>query len=80
MYTQCIKLVSYEYIACQEEKKGSLILSEFTGATQSLNGALIVNPWNNDELSDAINEALTLLPEKKQAKNLPLNKRMSLIF
>ena len=62
-----MNLVSYEYIACQQEKKGSLILSEFTGAAQSLNGALIVNPWNNDELSDAINEALTLLPEKKQA-------------
>lgn len=72
-----MNLVSYEYIACQEEKKGSLILSEFTGAAQSLNGALIVNPWNNDELSDAINEALTLLPEKKQANWEKLYKYIS---
>ncbi|CCE61315.1 hypothetical protein TPHA_0A02330 [Tetrapisispora phaffii CBS 4417] len=63
-----MNLVSYEYIACQEEKHGSLILSEFTGAAQSLNGALIVNPWNTDELSDAINESLTL-PEEKRVAN-----------
>lgn len=60
-----MNLVSYEYIACQEEKKGSLILSEFAGAAQSLNGAIIVNPWNIEELSDAIKESLTLPIEKK---------------
>lgn len=62
-----MNLVSYEYIACQQEKKGSLILSEFTGAAQSLNGALIVNPWNTDELAEAIHESLTLPTEKKDA-------------
>ena len=64
-----MNLVSYEYIACQEEKHGSLILSEFTGAAQSLNGAIIVNPWNTDELSHAIYEALTLPEEKKKANH-----------
>lgn len=63
-----MNLVSYEYIACQEEKKGSLILSEFTGAAQSLVGALIVNPWSADELSQAIYESLTL-PEEKRIVN-----------
>lgn len=72
-----MNLVSYEYIACQEEKKGSLILSEFTGAAQSLNGALIVNPWNTDELSDAINEALTLPDEKKNSNWEKLYKYIS---
>jgi trehalose 6-phosphate synthase len=64
-----MNLVSYEYIACQEEKHGSLILSEFTGAAQSLNGALIVNPWNTDELSHAIYESLTIPDEKKKANH-----------
>ncbi|CDR39502.1 CYFA0S03e04104g1_1 [Cyberlindnera fabianii] len=67
-----MNLVSYEYIACQEEKKGSLILSEFTGAAQSLNGALIVNPWNTDELSQAIYESLTLPEAKKEANHQKL--------
>lgn len=60
-----MNLVSYEYIACQQKNKGSLILSEFAGAAQSLNGALIVNPWNIDELADAIHEGLTISEEKK---------------
>ena len=62
-----MNLVSYEYIACQQENKGTLILSEFAGAAQSLNGAVIVNPWNTDELSDAIHEGLTISTEKKTA-------------
>lgn len=61
-----MNLVSYEYIACQQENKGALILSEFAGAAQSLNGAIIVNPWNTEELSDAIKESLTLPDEKKE--------------
>ncbi|CCE88986.1 Piso0_001781 [Millerozyma farinosa CBS 7064] len=63
-----MNLVSYEYIACQQDNKGALILSEFAGAAQSLNGAIIVNPWNTEELSDAIKESLTL-PDEKKAHN-----------
>ena len=44
---------------------GVLILSEFAGAAQSLNGALIVNPWNTEELASAINEAVTMSPEQR---------------
>lgn len=63
-----MNLVCYEFIACQEDNKGALILSEFAGAAQSLNGALIVNPWNIEDMSDAIKESLTL-PEEKKALN-----------
>ncbi|KAH6913160.1 alpha,alpha-trehalose-phosphate synthase t [Coprinopsis sp. MPI-PUGE-AT-0042] len=41
-----MNLVSYEYIACQQERQGAMILSEFAGAAQSLNGSLVVNPWD----------------------------------
>ncbi|KAG7698332.1 hypothetical protein KL930_001993 [Ogataea haglerorum] len=61
-----MNLVSYEYIACQQERKGSLVLSEFAGAAQSLNGALVVNPWNTEELSEAIYEGLIMSDEKRR--------------
>lgn len=35
-----MNLVSYEYIACQQNNHGVLILSEFAGAAQSLNGTI----------------------------------------
>lgn len=37
-----------------------MILSEFAGAAQSLNGSLIVNPWDSQQVADAIHEAVTL--------------------
>ncbi|CAO1619105.1 unnamed protein product [Jaminaea pallidilutea] len=55
-----MNLVSYEYIACQQDRNGVMILSEFAGAAQSLNGSLIVNPWDKFAVADAINEALTM--------------------
>jgi trehalose-6-phosphate synthase len=55
-----MNLVSYEYIATQQKRHGVMILSEFTGAAQSLNGSIVVNPWNTEELANAINEAITL--------------------
>nr|POE93561.1 alpha,alpha-trehalose-phosphate synthase [udp-forming] 1 [Quercus suber] len=60
-----MNLVAYEYIACQEKRHGSMILSEFTGAAQSLNGSIVVNPWNTEELSDAIHESVTMGEEQR---------------
>lgn len=60
-----MNLVSYEYVACQEERHGVLILSEFAGAAQSLNGALIINPWNTEELAEAIHDAVTMGEEQR---------------
>ncbi|CAA6673002.1 unnamed protein product [Spirodela intermedia] len=56
-----MNLVSYEFVACQEQKKGVLILSEFAGAAQSLGaGALLVNPWNITEVANSIGYALNM--------------------
>ncbi|KAJ1506003.1 Trehalose-6-P synthase/phosphatase complex synthase subunit [Coelomomyces lativittatus] len=63
-----MNLVSYEYITCQGSNYGSLILSEFAGAAQSLNGSIIVNPWNIEELANAFHEAL-IMPEELRKSN-----------
>jgi len=61
-----MNLVSYEYIATQRQNHGVMILSEFTGAAQSLNGSLIINPWNTEEMANAIHDAVTMSPEQRQ--------------
>ena len=33
-----MNLVAYEYVACQQAAKGVLVLSEFAGAAQALEG------------------------------------------
>ncbi|KAF9059413.1 glycosyltransferase family 20 protein [Rhodocollybia butyracea] len=55
-----MNLVSYEYIACQQARQGVMILSEFAGAAQSLNGSIVVNPWDSQQVADAIHEAVTI--------------------
>jgi hypothetical protein len=61
-----MNLVAYEYIASQEKRHGVLILSEFTGAAQSLTRGLIVNPWNTEELADAVHDAVTMGEEQRK--------------
>lgn len=60
-----MNLVSYEYIATQKKRHGVLMLSEFTGAAQSLNGSIIFNPWNIDELAGALHDAVIMGEEQR---------------
>ncbi|KAH8117854.1 TPS1 protein [Phellopilus nigrolimitatus] len=55
-----MNLVSYEYVACQQKRQGAMILSEFAGAAQSLNGSIVVNPWDSQQVANAIYEAVTM--------------------
>ncbi|KAI5478770.1 alpha,alpha-trehalose-phosphate synthase, glycosyltransferase family 20 protein [Pseudohyphozyma bogoriensis] len=61
-----MNLVAFEYLACQQKQHGVLILSEFAGAAHSLNGSLIVNPWNTAEVANAIQKALTMPAETRE--------------
>ncbi|MGZ5189563.1 MAG: bifunctional alpha,alpha-trehalose-phosphate synthase (UDP-forming)/trehalose-phosphatase [Flavisolibacter sp.] len=54
-----MNLVAKEYIASCIDK-GVLILSELTGAASELNEAILVNPTDTDEVSNAIHEALSM--------------------
>ena len=69
-----MNLVSFEYIATQAKRHGVMILSEFTGAAQSLNGSIIVNPWNTEELAGAIHDAVTMGPELRESNFHKLDK------
>ena len=56
-----MNLVSKEYVAAQNpEDPGVPILSRFAGAAEQLVDALIVNPYNVEEMADAIKQALEM--------------------
>jgi trehalose 6-phosphate synthase len=56
-----MNLVAKEYVAAQDPTDpGILILSRFAGAAEELTEALIVNPFDADEIADAMHEALTM--------------------
>ncbi|KAF2001427.1 glycosyltransferase family 20 protein [Amniculicola lignicola CBS 123094] len=57
---------SLEYVICQKDNQGPLILSEFSGTAGSLSGAIHINPWDLGGVADAINEALTMPMEERK--------------
>jgi trehalose 6-phosphate synthase/phosphatase len=71
-----MNLVAKEYIACQTENKGMLILSEMAGAAVELNEAIIINPSDIEETSDAIDKALSMPDEEKEWKILKMQNRL----
>lgn len=60
-----MNLVAKEFVAARNNNSGSLILSRFTGASQELHGALIINPYDIEETADTIKYALEMEPEEQ---------------
>lgn len=63
-----MNLVAKEFVASREDENGVLILSRFAGASQELRSALQINPYDIEGVSDAIHQALTMLPEEKKER------------
>jgi trehalose 6-phosphate synthase len=63
-----MNLVAKEYIASRNDEEGALILSRFAGASHELPDALVVNPYDTDELAQAIQRALTMPPEERKLR------------
>jgi trehalose 6-phosphate synthase/phosphatase len=71
-----MNLVAKEYIAARKDKKGVLILSEFTGASKELTESIIINPNSIDEIAEAIRKALEMPVDEQIAKNTAMQERL----
>lgn len=60
-----MNLVAKEYIASKEDLKGTLILSQFTGAARELTDAILINPYATEEFAEAIKLAIEMPEEEK---------------
>jgi trehalose-6-phosphate synthase len=60
-----MNLIAKEYIATKKTP-GVLILSEFAGASEELNEAIIVNPYDMKETGEAIRTAVEIPVEEKK--------------
>ncbi|WP_428484572.1 alpha,alpha-trehalose-phosphate synthase (UDP-forming) [Rhodopila sp.] len=63
-----MNLVAKEYVAAQDpDDPGVLILSRFAGAADELPEALIVNPYDADEIAEAMHHGLSMdLAERRE--------------
>jgi len=63
-----MNLVAKEFVASCADQQGVLILSELAGAANELSEALLVNPLDENELAEAILQALTMDVEVQRRK------------
>jgi trehalose-6-phosphate synthase len=63
-----MNLVAKEFVAAREDEGGALILSQFTGATRELRDAIIVNPYDTEQLADSIQLALEMNPDDRRER------------
>lgn len=63
-----MNLVAKEFVACQVEERGVLLLSRFTGSAEEIEGAVLINPFNVDGFVAAIRTALEMSPEERRRR------------
>ncbi len=69
-----MNLVAKEYISSRSDHKGMLILSQFTGAARELTDAVLINPYDCDEFSEGIFQALNLTEDDRNKRMIKMRK------
>lgn len=72
-----MNLVAKEFCAAQNSvNPGALILSELAGAAGELNGALMVNPFNQEQIVEALKTAMQMTPKERWEHMQPLQEQV----
>ena len=62
-----MNLVAKEFVAAREDEDGVLVLSEMAGAAQQLHDALLINPYDVDGFTAALEQAIDMpLDERRR--------------
>lgn len=72
-----MNLVAKEYVAAQKPSDpGVLVLSQFAGAAEELTEALIVNPYDIDEMARQLHRALEMPLEERRERHAALRRKV----
>jgi len=75
-----MNLVAKEFVACQLDNRGVLVLSRFAGAAEELDGALEVNPYDCESFGATIREALLMSEDERIERLNRLRRSLRTIF
>ncbi|RKY32349.1 MAG: trehalose-6-phosphate synthase [Candidatus Omnitrophota bacterium] len=64
-----MNLVAKEFISSRSDEGGMLVLSQFTGAARELIESITINPYDRDQFSQGILEAIKL-PDKERIRRM----------
>jgi alpha,alpha-trehalose-phosphate synthase [UDP-forming] len=63
-----MNLVAKEFVAARQDEQGVLVLSRFTGAARELPDALLINPYDIEQMAEAIRFALEMDAEERKTR------------
>ena len=63
-----MNLVAKEFVTARDDDRGVLVLSKFTGAAQELPDAVLVNPFDVEQMADGLYSALTMSVEEQERR------------
>ena len=72
-----MNLVAKEFVAARDDELGVLVLSQFTGAARDLTEALIVNPYDLSQSSDALAAALAMTQTEQRERMRSMRRMVS---
>ena len=72
-----MNLVAKEFVATRVKGDGVLILSEMAGASKELYESVLVNPFDLNQMADALLIAIQMPTEEQQKRNQSMQKRLS---
>jgi trehalose 6-phosphate synthase len=77
-----MNLVAKEFVSARTDNKGVLILSQYTGASRELVEAIQVNPYDLDQLADALRTAFVMDGKevRRRMKNMRSNLEQNSIY
>jgi trehalose-6-phosphate synthase len=71
-----MNLVAKEFVVARDDDRGVLILSTFAGAALELGDALLVNPYDVQQVAGAIHRALEMPTEEQAARMQHMRKNV----
>jgi trehalose-6-phosphate synthase len=72
-----MNLVAKEFVASQVERRGVLICSEFAGAAETLDNALLINPYDMESVADTLKQAIEMAPDERARRMARLQEHIS---
>jgi len=71
-----MNLVAKEFVSARDDEQGTLVLSQFTGAARELTDAILVNPFDVQQVADGLHSALTMSSAEQQRRMRRMRSRV----
>jgi len=63
-----MNIVAKEFVSSRPDETGMLVLSRFAGASRELTDAVLINPYDREQTSDGIYEALAISEDERRKR------------